>query len=201
MVGAALGAAIVAVKLNVKPAPPVSTAPIVVPSQFAPFPIRVTRRAGAHRRRAGSAHSTRPGVTFDYPENWQNMTRVVAAHPPHGHAIWNAVLGTGQDQVAVVSAYRATDPGSDAARHRQASLTAQDVAEQLGATFAGPSMTWALGRCRRSGIRWSAPRGHDRPPWRVDAFVLFGSHTRYVVQCQEAGAESMELRPRDALRS
>ena len=45
LVGASLGAAIVAVKLNAKPAPPVSTAPIVVPSQFEPF--RSGRRASS----------------------------------------------------------------------------------------------------------------------------------------------------------
>jgi hypothetical protein len=187
LVGAALGVAITAVKLSAKPPPPVSTAPIVVPSQFEPLPIRSPGVLGPI---VAGAHGTfdASGVTFDYPEDWQNMTRVVAAHPPHGRPLWNAVLGSGQGEVAVVAAYPGRDPGTDAARKRQTELIAQDVAEQLGATFTGrignfgPRLLPAFGY----SIVGAAQQG--RPPWRVDAYVLFEPHTRYVVQCQTPGA-------------
>jgi hypothetical protein len=170
----------------------VSSSPIVVPSKFAPFPIRSPGVLGPIVQGQVGTFDAQ-GVTFDYPENWQNMTRVVAAHPPHGRATWSAVLGTGQDQVAIVAAYPGADPGSDAARRRQASLFAQDVAEQLGATFAS--------RAGNVGAR-PLPTFHysiigaslkGRPPWRIDAFVVFGRHARYVVQCQALGADSMDF--------
>jgi hypothetical protein len=129
------------------------------------------------------------GVTFNYPPDWQNLTRVVAAHPPHGHPQWNAILGTGQSQVAVVAAYAGADPGKDAARAHQTELIAQDVAEQLGATFtghvrnAGPYLLPTFAYTVIGGPQ------QGRSPWRVDAYVLFGPRERYVVQCQTPGPD------------
>ncbi len=160
-----------------------SNAPIVVPSKFAPFPIRSPGVLGPLVQGRGGTFDAH-GVTVAYPQDWQTRTRVGAAHPPHGHALWSAVLGTGQDRVAVVAAYPGTDPGNDAARGRQASLIAQDVAEQLGATFASRAEDVGARPLPTFNYSIIGASLDGRRPWRIDAFVVFGRQVRYVVQCQ-----------------
>jgi hypothetical protein len=170
-----------------------ATAPtIIMPAKFAPLPIRSPGVLGPIVQGQVGTFDAQ-GVTFDYPENWQNMTRVVAGHPPHGHAMWSAVLGTGQDQVAIVGAYPGADPGSDAGRGRQATLIAQDVAEQLGATFADRAGNVGARPLPTFNYSIIGASLDGRPPWRIDAFVVFGRQARYVVQCQALGADSMDF--------
>jgi hypothetical protein len=192
VVGAALGAAIVAVRYDAKPPPPVSTAPIVVPSQFEPLPIRSPGVLGPIVTGSRATFDAK-GVTFTYPDNWMNMTRVVAAHPPHGRPLWNAILGTGQGNVAVVAAYAGNDPGTDEVRTRQTETIAQDVAEQLGATFTGRVGNFGPRMLPTFGYTIIGSPQEGRPPWRVDAYVLYGPRTRYVIQCQSPGGDPSEF--------
>jgi hypothetical protein len=122
------------------------------------------------------------GVTFQYPKDWGNLTRLVPAHAPRGHPLWSAILGTGRREFALVAAYPGRDPRSDAARRRDAEQVARDLAEQLGATPAGaaflvdgvfPSFGYTV---------VGEPTGE--PSVRIDGYLLFGPRVRYVIQCQ-----------------
>lgn len=192
--GAAVGGLIVFIVVGhsfLRPHPLPSAATVVPPSS-GPIAVAKPGVLGPIVLGTNGRFDAR-GVAFEYPNAWVDMTRVVPANMPHGRVEWNAVLGEGLPAFAVVAAYPDRDPGTPRARSRAVAAVAQDVAGQLGATYAShpspiggvalPTFSYSLsGTPLAGGISY-----------RLDAFVLFGARTRYVIQCQVVGQDPTDF--------
>lgn len=134
------------------------------------------------------------GVTFQYPDGWQDTTDDFSVATTSGEALWTAAVSADTYDLVIVEAYsvnqEVTADNLDAAEPEVTAFFEQLFGQMDGALESGPEdVTLA----RLPGLEYTGRGASDGTPIESRIIVAFDGSTEYFINCQHTEEGAAEI--------